>query len=71
VDFARIEKAILASPKWREATEAITAAVQTSQRTLTAEEKGTLSKLAVLATILSDQNVFRVYADELYTNSAR
>jgi hypothetical protein len=70
MDFARIEKAILASPKWQKATAAISAAIQTSQRTLTAEEKGALGKLAVLATILSDQNVFRIYADELY-NSAR
>ncbi len=70
MDFARIEKAILASPRWREAITVISAAVQTCPRALTPEEKGALSRLGVLATILSDQDVFRLYADELY-NSAR
>lgn len=70
MDFTRVEKAILASPKWREATAVISGAVQTYPRALTPEEKGALSRLGVLVTILSDQDVFRLYANELY-NSAR
>lgn len=73
MDFAKIEKAIFQSPKWQEATAAINAAVKECQRPLTQEEVYKLNKLRVLATILSDSEVFRLYADELYadTNSAR
>lgn len=64
MDLVRIEKAISASPKWREVTETITAA--TKRHPLTQKEKDILTRFSVLVTILSDQNVFRIYADELY-----